>query len=62
MQVRDAAEADLPAIFAIDDHATGTTTADLVAELRDGGCKFGRWLDLTFVQAVLDMPLAPAEG
>jgi L-amino acid N-acyltransferase YncA len=33
-----------------------------VAHFRQVGYKFGRWLDLTFVQVVLDTPREPVEG
>ena len=33
-----------------------------VAHFREVGYKFGRWLDLTFMQVVLDTPAHPVEG
>lgn len=33
-----------------------------VAHFKQVGYKFGRWLDLTFVQVVLDTPREPVEG
>ena len=33
-----------------------------VAHFKQVGYKFGRWLDLTFMQVVLDTPREPVEG
>ena len=33
-----------------------------VAHFKQVGYKFGRWLDLTFMQVLLDTPKAPVEG
>ena len=30
--------------------------------LKQGGFKFGRWLDLAFYQLTLETPLAPLDG
>jgi len=35
---------------------------EAVAHFKQVGYKFGRWLDLTFVQVVLDTPREPSEG
>ena len=67
--IRTARENDLHAIVAGID-ASNTVSLRLherfgfveVAHFKQVGYKFGRWLDLTFMQLLLDTPAVPVEG
>jgi phosphinothricin acetyltransferase len=64
--IRPAREEDLPAILEIYNEAVLNTTASLrlhaafgferVAHLRQVGFKFGRWLDVAYLELLLDGP------
>lgn len=39
-----------------------TLMVELIAAARESGFKFGRWLDLSFYQLILQTPAQPSDG
>jgi phosphinothricin acetyltransferase len=67
--IRHAREKDVHAIIAVIDASNDASVQlhrsfgfEVVGQIREVGYKFDRWLDLTFMELVLDTPKHPVEG